>query len=366
MAERLPLLIATDAHCNDSSGRADGCAGLAGRFPGGRRAVGRCPTSAATPRSARTLTSRAARPTSRPPTDCCAPSSPTVGAAGCDGRLPATLIGVNEIVLAEDVNTRGLRATANPRFVKPSGGAAPVLHEGQKIVFGDFECAVGSRSAHGLHQGSARHAVDGRVPRRAPAIGPATEGLPPGFPDPNDFVVGDDTYVVGTGAKNLFPVFTVDGGLTCSIIIYSGGEIGCDGPLPARHRRREPGLHAAPGRCSGIRRADDPKFSTPAYPGHIRQLPVGYRINGNRLHLHGHQGRRGVLRHARGCDAGLPGLTRGDHDVPRVSSVPHVKGGHRWIAGSVACRVALVGVLAVAGSLTAGPAPRAVGIARDR
>ena len=44
-------------------------------------------------------------------------------------------------------------------------------------------------------------------------VGPRTAGLPPGFPDPNDYLVGDESYVVGIGAKNLFPVFTVGGGL---------------------------------------------------------------------------------------------------------------------------------------------------------
>jgi hypothetical protein len=158
---------------------------------------------------------------------------PVSGTAGCDGRLPATRPGVNEIVLAADDAVRGLRATANPLFVKPSGGAA--------------------------------------------AIGPATLGLPPGFPDPNDFVVGDDSYVVGSGPKNLFPVFTVEGGLTCSIMMFSGGEFGCDGPLPGV-RGGENQIYAQVPGGAGIRRADDRKFSTPAYPGHIRQLPVGYRV----------------------------------------------------------------------------------------
>jgi hypothetical protein len=202
---------------------------------------------------------------------------PNRGAAGCDGRLPATLLGANEIVLAEDVNTRGLRATANPRFVKPSGGAAPVLREGQKIVFGDFECAVGADSLTVCTKGVPATQWMVVSPTRT-AIGPATEGLPVGFPDPNAFVVGDDTYVVGTGAKNLFPVFTVEGGLTCSMIIFSGGEIGCDGPLPHVTGGENQIFTQLPG-TSGIRRADDGKFSTPAYPGHVRQLPDGYRIN---------------------------------------------------------------------------------------
>jgi hypothetical protein len=203
---------------------------------------------------------------------------PNVGAAGCDGRLPATLIGVNEIVLAADVNTRGLRATANPRFVKPSGGAAPVLHEGQKVTFADFECAVGRGAFTFCAKGSPATQWMVVSPGRT-GIGPATAGLPPGFADPNDFAVGDDTYLVGSGAKNLFPVFTIDGGLTCSIVVYSGGEIGCDGPLPGVLGGENEVFAQLPG-ATGTRRSNDPKFSTPTYPGPIRQLPVGYRVNG--------------------------------------------------------------------------------------
>lgn len=203
---------------------------------------------------------------------------PDRGAAGCDGRLPATLKGVNEIVLAADVNTRGLRATASPGFVKSSGDAAPVLHEGQKIVFGDFECAVGAGSLTACTKGQPATQWMVVSPGHT-GIGPATEGLPPGFPDPNDFAVGDETFIVGTGAKNMFPVFTVDNGLTCSIIVYSGGEIGCDGPLPGVRGDENEVFTQLPG-SSGTRRADTPKFSVPAYPGPIKRLYVGYRVNG--------------------------------------------------------------------------------------
>jgi hypothetical protein len=203
---------------------------------------------------------------------------PDRGAAGCDGRLPATLKGVNEIVLAADVNTRGLRATASPGFVKSSGDAAPVLHEGQKIAFGDFECAVGAGSLTACTKGQPATQWMVVSPGHT-GIGPATEGLPPGFPDPNDFAVGDETFIVGTGAKNMFPVFTVDNGLTCSIVVYSGGEIGCDGPLPGVSGGENEVFTQLPG-TSGTRRADTPKFSVPAYPGPIKRLYVGYRVNG--------------------------------------------------------------------------------------
>ena len=203
---------------------------------------------------------------------------PDRGAAGCDGRLSGTPNGVNEIVLAADVYARGLRATANPSFGKPSGDAAPVLREGQKIVFADFECAVGPGPLTACTKGSP--ATQWMVVSPAgTGIGPETQGLPPGFPDPNDFVVSDDTYVVGAGAKNMFPIFTVGGGLTCSIVVYSGGEIGCDGPLPGVTGGENEVFTQLPG-TTGTRRTDSPKFNTPAYPGPIKQLPVGFRVNG--------------------------------------------------------------------------------------
>ena len=203
---------------------------------------------------------------------------PDRGVAGCDGRLPGTVSRANEIVLTEDANARGLRETTSSRFVKSIGGAAPVLHEGQKLVFGDFECAVapGSFTACTKGQPVTQWMV---LSPNGTGIGPATDGLPPGFPDPNEFVVGDETYVVGQGAKNLFPVFTVDGGLTCSIVVYSGGEIGCDGPLPGVTGGQNEVFMQLPG-AVGTRRTDTPKFSTPAYPGPIEQLPVGHRVNG--------------------------------------------------------------------------------------
>lgn len=203
---------------------------------------------------------------------------PDRGTAGCDGRLPGTPDGVNEIALTADASTRGLRATANHGFVKSTGDAAPLLREGQKIAFGDFECAVGVGSLTVCTKGQpvAQWMV---VSPSATGIGPATEGLPPGFPDPNGFIVGDDTYVVGQGAKNIFPVFTVDGGLTCSIVVYSGGEIGCDGTLPGVKAGENEVFTQLPG-ASGTRRTDAPKFSAPAYPGPIKQLPVGHRVNG--------------------------------------------------------------------------------------
>jgi hypothetical protein len=203
---------------------------------------------------------------------------PARGAAGCDGRLPGTPAEVNEIALSPDTSSRGLLATANHRFVKSTGNAAPLLREGQKIVFGDFECAVGADSFTGCVKGqpASQWMV---VSPNGTGIGPKTDGLPPGFPDPNDFILGDETYIVGQGAKNLFPVFTVEGGLTCSIIVFSGGEIGCDGPLPGVAGGENEVFLQLPG-AAGIRRTDAPKFTTPTYPGPVKQLPVGHRVHG--------------------------------------------------------------------------------------
>ncbi len=93
-------------------------------------------------------------------------------------------------------------------------------------------------------------------------------------------MTGDDNYLVGTGPKNIFPLFTVAGGLTCSMVLFSGGEIGCDGTLPGVHAGENEVYVQLPGPV-GVRRTDVPKYSTPAFPGSIRQLPVGYRINQN-------------------------------------------------------------------------------------
>ena len=203
---------------------------------------------------------------------------PARGAAGCDGRLPGTPPEVNEIALSPDAGTRGLLATANHRFVKSTGNAAPLLREGQKIVFEDFECAVGAGSFTACVKGQPASQWMVLSPNGT-GVGPRTDGLPPGFPDPNDFVVGDETYIVGQGAKNLFPVFTVEGGLTCSIVVFSGGEIGCDGPLPGVTGGENEVFAQLPG-AAGIRRTDAPKFKTPAHPGPVKQLPVGYRVHG--------------------------------------------------------------------------------------
>ena len=202
---------------------------------------------------------------------------PGQGRAGCDGPLPGASAGANEIVLAADEPARGLRATSSPQFVKPSGPAAAVLPAGRKLVFADFECAVGDGPNTVCTKGTppAQWMVIG--PSGA-STGPGTPGLPPGFPDPNDFVVGDQSYVVGTGPKNIFPVFTVSGGLTCKMAMYSGGEIGCDGKLPGIDTGDDEVFVQLPGSV-GTRKAGNPPFSRPSYPGPVKQLPAGQRID---------------------------------------------------------------------------------------
>jgi hypothetical protein len=203
---------------------------------------------------------------------------PAHGSAGCDGRLPNTMTGVNEIVLAAEIPDRGLRATANPQFVKPAGSAARVLPAGSKIVYQDFECAVGDGPRTVCIKGAGPGAQWMEISENKTGIGPATAGLPEGFPDPNDFVVGDDTYIVGAGAKNFFPVFTVGNGLTCTIAMFSGGEVGCDGPLPGVSGGENEIFAQLPGPV-GMRKTDDPKYDKPAYPGNVRHLPTGYRVS---------------------------------------------------------------------------------------
>jgi hypothetical protein len=203
---------------------------------------------------------------------------PDRGVAGCDGELPGAPDGVEEIALTADPTTRGLRATADHDFVKSTGDAAPVLREGQKIVFGDFACAVGAGAFTACTKGQpvAQWMV---LSPSATGIGPGTEGLPSGFPDPNDFIVGDDAYVVGLGGKNGLPTFTVDGGLTCSMMQSSSGEIGCDGTLPGSAGGENEVFTRLPG-PTATRHADVPTFRGSAYPGLIERLPVGHRVNG--------------------------------------------------------------------------------------
>ncbi len=202
---------------------------------------------------------------------------PAQGRAGCDGPLPGAPTAANEIVLSGDQYSRGLRATATPQFVKPTGGAARVLEVGHKITFADFECAVGEGPKTVCTKGTPPSAWM-TVSADGTGIGPRTAGLPADVPDPNDFIGSDDSYLVGIGPKNVFPVFSVSGGLTCKIGMFSGGEIACDGELPGVDNGDNEVFTRVPGPV-GTRKAGSPPFSTPAYPGPVRELPAGHRID---------------------------------------------------------------------------------------
>jgi len=200
--------------------------------------------------------------------------------AGCDGPMPRGSGGANQIVLSADQAHRGLRITANPLFVKSTGGAAAVLPVGHKIVLDDFACAVDDAKVFCTKGNPVAQWLS--ITPDGSSVGPPTPGLPVGFPDPNDFVVGDESYIVGTGAKNLFPVFTVGSGLTCKMTMFSGGVIGCDTTPPAVL----PGVDGSddevfaqlPGPV-GTRRAGTPRLATPDYPGVVKELPIGHRID---------------------------------------------------------------------------------------
>ncbi|HEX5142966.1 MAG TPA: hypothetical protein VFW21_03765 [Mycobacterium sp.] len=207
---------------------------------------------------------------------------PAQGMAGCDGALPGAPPQANEIVLAADPPARGFRATSGPRFVKPSGGAAPVLSAGRKITFADFECAVGTDTTKPTTM-----CTKGFPPSQwmvigpsVTGVGPRTAGLPVDFPDPNDFALSDQSYLVGGGGANAFAVFTA-GGLTCRIAMSTGGEIVCDAGrsahLPGRGSDNEV-FAQVPGPV-GTRQAGDQSVTVPAYPGAVKELPPGHRID---------------------------------------------------------------------------------------
>jgi hypothetical protein len=201
---------------------------------------------------------------------------PSTYIAGCDGALPAAPPGANEIALAPDTALGGYRQTANPQFGMPGGTQPRELPVGHKIVYEDYECAV-DVGAVTMCTKAAPTAKWFVLSPAGSGLGPRTAGLPDNVPDPNDFVVGDESYVVGSGAKNLFPLFIVGNGLTCKIAMYSGGEIGCDGPLPGLTGGQNEIFAQLPGDV-GMRKTDTPHYSTPAYPGPIRRLPAQHRV----------------------------------------------------------------------------------------
>lgn len=195
--------------------------------------------------------------------------------AGCDGQLPGAPRGANEVVLGE-LPDRGWYQTQNPRFVRTIGGAAPVLRAGQKIAFADYECAVEAQTTTCI-KGSPATAWF-TLSQEGASLGPATPGLPENFPDPQGFVTADTTYVVGTGPKNIFPTFSVAPGLTCKIVLFSGGSIGCDGPLAGVAHGENEVYVELPG-AVGMRKTDSPTYARPAYPGNVLELPAGFKVS---------------------------------------------------------------------------------------
>lgn len=65
-----------------------------------------------------------------------------------------------------------------------------MLSTGSKIVYQDFECAVSDGPTTLCTKGSGDTLQWMKISADETGIGPATTGLPEGFPDPNDFVVG--------------------------------------------------------------------------------------------------------------------------------------------------------------------------------
>lgn len=193
--------------------------------------------------------------------------------AGCSGRLPSAPDGANEVTLTGTGAT--FEVADAPRFVRASGPAAPVLAEGHRLVDGDLTCAVTTGTTSCVTGSPAAHwfvlSADGS------GIGPSTPGLPAGFPDPQNFVVADGNYIVGQGAKNIFPTFHVGNGLTCQIRTFSGGFVGCSGPLPAAAG----GKRTVEFELTGSTRfVDGERYAKPDYPGEIETLPAGQSVSG--------------------------------------------------------------------------------------
>ena len=207
-----------------------------------------------------------------------------MAAAGCDGALHGTPAPANEVELyghppaAVEVEPDVFRQTAKPQFTGTGGSPPKTLPVGHKIVFGDFRCAAATGAITVCARGSPAASWFVLSPAHS-GIGPHTAGLPARFPDPHDFVVDDQSYIVGSGARNPFPLFTVASGLTCEIEIFSGGAFGCDGPLPGAPDGEDEIYVDFSGRQVGMRKTDSPRFKTPQYPGTIRQLPAQHRLD---------------------------------------------------------------------------------------
>jgi hypothetical protein len=195
--------------------------------------------------------------------------------AGCSGTLPGAPVGANSIAFSPNDTGRGLQVTNNAGTVRPGAGSAAVLPVGRKIVYQDIECGVG--------EGRVTQCTQGSPPQQwlvigpnGTGIGPPTAGLPVDYPDPNDFVRTEDSYVPGEGAKNIFPVFTVARGLTCKMSIYSGGQIFCGGKLSGVTNGDDE-VYVELAGAAGTRKAQG--LPKPTYPGPVRQLPAGRKIS---------------------------------------------------------------------------------------
>jgi hypothetical protein len=203
----------------------------------------------------------------------------------CDGVLHGTPAPANEVGLhgkpppaALEVEPDGFRQTSKPQTGAPTGRRAPMLTARHKIVYNDVQCAVDAGAVTKCSQGAPPVSWFVLSPTRS-GIGPRPAGLPPNFPDPHDFVIDEQPYTVGSGARNMFPLFTTASGLTCKIVIFSGGAFGCDGPLPGvAHGENEIYVDLS-ARQVGIRKTDSPQFTKPMYPGTIRRLPAHYRLD---------------------------------------------------------------------------------------
>ncbi|BBX47886.1 hypothetical protein GCM10009641_10690 [Mycobacterium cookii] len=201
---------------------------------------------------------------------------------GCDGAIHGTLAPANEVVLngtpavaGGRVEPSGFRQTAQPRFAAPPGAPPKLLPPRHKIVYQGTQCAVDSGAITVCAHGSPPVSWFVLSPTRS-GIGPRIANLPPKFPDPHDFVVDEQSYTVGSGGRNIFPYFTVASGLTCNISVFSGGAVGCDGPLPGMAEADSEIYIDLSGRRVGMRTTDTPRFTT---HGTIKQLPAWHRID---------------------------------------------------------------------------------------
>lgn len=209
------------------------------------------------------------------------------GTAGCNGTLRGTPAPANAVELSNHGQIADVvEFSAFHQRSRPSGPAvgfklpddAKTLPVGHKLVYGDFQCATGAGETTMCSHGSPAQVWFVLSPNHS-GIGPRTPGLPDKFPEPHDFVVDDQSYTTGSGGKNMFPYFTLASGLICHIRFFSGGALGCDGPLPGTSHRENEIYVDMTERQIGMRKTDFARFGTPPFPDKVRQLPARHRIN---------------------------------------------------------------------------------------